>query len=777
MAHKTAGTDITSESGRATATRLTLSLAAALLVCTDPACTAAHDQAAPADPAMPVAPTDPAASSDASTSDGPNESSGSDHSGGSQSPGNSHGSSDSGDASTTGDPKTDTTGSPGDCEFKPDPASLGVDCAKISRIVPTGVGVSEAHVVRRHLRLEDASGAALGPEFHACLNVVDSECAAAPIALEPGPSRSITALLVRPQADPKANDELVAALANFIDGRPEGEQIGVFRWGATVTQISTPTAEKARLHHLVASGLQPLDGDSLPIADAFEAIADPLIAIERNSHLSLRQLLVVAPGHAPLAPGALELGGDRAHLRVELIADAETDAALLDASTRLDAALAAGELLLRHCGLDYRPGLVIHTAGGGPTLALTDVLVPGADQAQAPLVCDPTDQGPTPTLPEVISIDLSATELLDYKARLADLSKEPFFGSVRTNLNAPGVHARVKLKLHGQGSLKCERKSISLNFTDDLARQWLPDSGLDRFVLISMCKDDRYINQHTANLLMAQLGLLAPKFRMVELVISGESHGAYLLIEKPETMLKRGTTRARMIIRRGADIEGDKPALGYAVDDEVQALATYETLISQAEALAGDKLVAWLDQTMDLQQYLRWISLMSLLESGDFIDEVYFMSTEITGSDASVADYFSISTWDQDDIFKTCHSGGLNAILDPNGLLNCVEGRLDHAIFDDPEVYERFAEELAKTLDWLDQATFDAATHASETRVLEILARDGARAAMVELLDDNPAAIAYDVAKEEVLARGAELRKRFAKRRALLIDLLAAYGV
>ncbi len=773
MAHKIAETSTKSKNGGAMAARLTLTMAATLLVYTDSSCTASHDQADTVEPADSSGSDGSTGSTGSSTSQASQGSPGSDGAPTSQDPGDSAGTSESGGSSDSGDQTTGAAEPPGDCFFNP---MLPVDCSEVSRIVPTGVGVSEAHVARRHFRLEDGSGAALGPEFAACLRVTNSRCEVASVALEPAPSRSITALLVRPHADPAANAELAEALSNFIDLRPEGEQIGVFRWGASVTQISTPTADKGRLHRLVASGLRPLDGDSLPVADAIVAVADPLGSVQHDSHLSLRQLIVVAPGHAPLDPEALELGGDAASLRVEWVADAGVEAALLDANARIDAALAAGELLLRQCGLDSQLGLTIHTAGGGPSLALPDLFIVGANQAEDAADCDPGDQGLAPALPMVIDIEFSPAELIDYEARVAELSKEPFYGSVRTDLNAPGVHARVKLKLHGQGSLDCERKSLSLNLTDDQPRQWLLDSGTDKFILVSMCKDDRYISQFTANLLMADLGLFVPKFRMVELVIGGKSQGVYLLIEKPGAALERGTTRTRSIVRRHNDIEGAAPTLDYAVDDHAQALAAYESLISQAEALKGDKLLAWLEPAMDLDQYLRWIALMSLLQSGDFIDEVYFMSTEVTGPDASARDYFSISTWDQDGIFTNCHKGGMNAMPDPHGLLNCVEGRLDHAIFSEPKLYKRFAGALEMTLAWLDQATFDAATRAGEDRVLEVLVSDEARAAMVELLDDNPAAVAYEVAEEEVLARGAALRTKFAKRRALIAKKLAAYG-
>ena len=46
---------------------------------------------------------------------------------------------------------------------------------------------------------------------------------------------------------------------------------------------------------------------------------------------------------------------------------------------------------------------------------------------------------------------------------------------------------------------------------------------------------------------------------------------------------------------------------------------------------------------------------------------------------------------------------------------------------------------------------------------------------VLTLLADEPAAIDYEDAEEEVLARGEELREQFAERRAQLLDALAAY--
>ncbi|PRQ06618.1 CotH kinase family protein [Enhygromyxa salina] len=657
------------------------------------------------------------------------------------------------------------------CDVQADGAGLDVDCSLIAQVVPTGTELYDDHGLRRHVRIEDQAGQVLGAEYGACLVVTDADCEVLATTIEPAASRSITALLVLPVAEPGQAVELQQAVMALIEARPADERIALFRWGQRVTQISTPTTDRARLAQLLGSGLGLRDDDSLAPAAAVDVIDDTL-ALVQGDHGSVRQLLVVGPDAivADAAPVASE------SLRVDFVSLGESPSsfapALLDASTRLDAALAAGEQVVSYCALDLAEGARLQVVGGGPSLELDHVAVPGAEPGMS---CE-AGVG-APAYPEVIEILLSPSQRIEYDSRVAELSKEPFVGKIRTDLNAPDLTAPAKLKLRGNNSLACERKSYSLNFEDDQPRRWFEDSATDEFFLLSMCLDDRYITQFTANQLMAELGLFAPKFRMVEVVLSGVSQGVYLLVEKPHEELRHDNTGVRLIMRRASDVEGEPPELKHSAGSEAQAEADYEAFLTEAETRTGDDLLAWLEASMDLEQYLRWIALMSLLESGDYVDEVYFMSTDVTAEPGVTRDFFSISTWDQDDIFSPCHNNGDFAIQDPHELLYCTEGRLDYAIFEDPGVYARYVDTLEQTLAWLEQGRFDAATDISASAVLAQLGGEQARAAMIELLSVNPDAVGFGVLEDEVQTRAGVLREAFAARRALVAERIAAYRV
>ncbi|KIG17327.1 hypothetical protein DB30_03384 [Enhygromyxa salina] len=657
------------------------------------------------------------------------------------------------------------------CEVQLEGAGLDVDCSRIAAVVATGTKLYDDHGLRRHVRLEGDAGELLGAEYGACLVVTNADCEVLPTTIEAATSSSITALLLLPAADPEQAVELQQAVMAFAHARPANERIALFRWGQRVTQISTPTTERARLEQLLGSGLGSRDADPLALAAAVDAIDDTLARVQPD-HASVRQLLVAAP--AELLDGA-ELATS-APLRVDLVSLGASpsgfEAALLEGATRLDADLAAGEHVVSYCALDVVEGATLHVAGGGPALPLDHVAVPGAEPGMS---CAPG--AGEPVYPEVIEILLSPSQRIEYDARVAELSKEPFIGKIRTDLNAPDLTAPAKLKLRGNNSLACERKSYSLNFEDDQPRRWFEGSATDEFFLLSMCLDDRYITQFTANQLMAALGLFAPKFRMVELVLSGVSQGVYLLVEKPQEELRQDNTGVRLIVRRAADVEGELPEAKHSAGSEAQALADYEAFTSTAETTTGDALLTWLEASMDLEQYLRWIALMSLLESGDYVDEVYFMSTDVTGEPGMTRDYFSISTWDQDDIFSPCHNNGDFAIQDPHELLYCSEGRLDYAIFAEPAVYDRFVDTLEQTLEWLDQARFNAATELSVDALLARLGGEPARAAMIELLSENPDAIGFGVVEDEVQAKAGALQAAYAARRALVAERIAAYRV
>ena len=112
---------------------------------------------------------------------------------------------------------------------------------------------------------------------------------------------------------------------------------------------------------------------------------------------------------------------------------------------------------------------------------------------------------------------------------------------------------------------------------------------------------------------------------------------------------------------------------------------------------------------------------------------------------------------------------------DTHELLNCTEGLLDYAIFDEPLVYERYVGTLEEVMESFDESAFDDAADMSVQTLLRYFESDPTRHAMVELLGANADAVDFDVAEQELRARGEFLKESFAARRIVLSERIEVY--
>ena len=156
---------------------------------------------------------------------------------------------------------------------------------------------------------------------------------------------------------------------------------------------------------------------------------------------------------------------------------------------------------------------------------------------------------------------------------------------------------------------------------------------------------------------------------------------------------------------------------------------------------------------------------MTLLGNGDYIDEVYFLATETLDRNLAPADFYSIVSWDPDDLFSECHEDGF-AVEDPNHLLFCTEALIDHALFADRTIYARYVDVLASLLDAVSQDVFDAVLDEAVARLDGYFRDPAVREAMIELLEENPDAIDYEDAMADIEDAAATMKHRFAERHA-----------
>jgi hypothetical protein len=253
-------------------------------------------------------------------------------------------------------------------------------------------------------------------------------------------------------------------------------------------------------------------------------------------------------------------------------------------------------------------------------------------------------------------------------------------------------------------------------------------------------------------------------------------HRMHLQVTDPS---RRETSRVNTVLRRRYDALSVAPDVEYIADltsnDETSILATYDALVDVAASTSGDNMVAALRARFDLDQYLRWTAVVSLLGSGDHIDELYFVGSESVNAQHESIIWFTLNGWDPDDLFAPCHRDGPLAIDDPNGLLSCTESLLDQELFADPVVYALYVDVLAGVLEEMSQERFSQIASESADEITQYVDDPYVVTAMVELvaLDEN--ARTPEAAMQAVDGAAAGLVEEFVTRRSELLDLLDAY--
>lgn len=626
-----------------------------------------------------------------------------------------------------------------------------------------------------HLYLYDVDGVALDADFAGCLTVVDERLGELPLVATRATSGAGATLIVA-QWTPDQVDETRRMIDAFVAARAPDERVAVWAWSDSLMQVVGATSDRRRITErldAVWSG----DDATPQAADVVAAdAAERWEHLSRNALLGARDIVFIAPNLALDAPPSL----DRDFvLDWWLIGDATFERSVTAsevAAGELAAALAerddGGQALLAFCDdgrrleLDFRVG-----ARSVRRVSLGDAAAEhmGADCDLQRIV----EAAPL-TLPRIdVSFTAEERALFD---QLADARDRATVFSGAMLLPGEQNTTPFDASFRGQSSIDCARKSLSFDLDGGDARHLLPHSGGDEFFLISMCLDKHYINQINADRLLAALGTWQLEFGVVELRVDGESRGAYLLVEKVDDELRNDISGLRAVIRRRTDIDGKAPESEWAFDDDDEAaIARYEAFLGRIQEAEGDALMEALESSMDIEQYLRWVALMSLLANGDYVDEVFFAEEETVNTAHQPASFYTIQAWDPDDLFSVCHHDSRFAIDDPHGLLYCAEGLIDHAMFDDAAVYERYVAILESVIYEITVDEFTIVAHQTRDDLLAIFADRDAQQAMGELIAEVPEARETARFNAEIADATAALIAKYVERRALFIEAIAVY--
>lgn len=605
-----------------------------------------------------------------------------------------------------------------------------------------------------------------------------------------------TLLLLLPATTSEDAQNMALAVSAFVASRPPGEEVAIYRWGKNVEQLANFSRDRADIARVI--GRIPLRAAGAPVLSPAAALRQAALEVARAGNpvlLQSRHVIIIGhelPGALPDAKeqdtgtivqwvlkdlsrsdaAAAALGRGRV---VPWEPNEDLRQALTRAGERLDAFRQA-YYRIGVCGIgDGKIAVVEALANddGHDKESWLHVRIPPSLPEERDGVCDPhAISAGTRPYPDTIELILDEKQQAAYRDRQERESRQDFSLSVRLWPGSTPVKARAHLR--GDGTFDCDRRNYTIKFRDKRPRYLMPGLAADKFYLISMCAEEYYIKAFTAYQLMSRLGLFPLAFRYIEVRLNGESQGVYLLIEKPQESLVGRNGGVRSVIRRRYEPDRTAPEVKYAAAGQEAALSGYYQALQALIGKSGDALVQSLEEHLDLHGYLGFLAFHSLLQNGDYADEVWMLSTDRLRENGAIGDWFSFVGWDPDDVFSECHYEGQYALADHYGLSFCAEAELDDRILTDAKAYARYVDRLDQVLADITDETFTHAVKAAQVALQPYLRRPAIAAVMLGLPEDDDA-LALETLSAEIASAAKGLIETFQRRRQLLQQRVARY--
>lgn len=325
-----------------------------------------------------------------------------------------------------------------------------------------------------------------------------------------------------------------------------------------------------------------------------------------------------------------------------------------------------------------------------------------------------------------------------------------------------GAFLKGEIESRGQSCLIAAKRPC-LNFKVEKKQAFLGQTGLDgkALSLVSMWQDRGYFSSKLGFEIFRELKIFDIRSEYTLLTINDLPYGLYLVTDKPKKVVAKMTEDA-WIGRRGyktrIEVVEDSKTITKA-----EGTKRFQDLYKVIATQSGQKLYEELQARMNLERYMQWILINSVLMNGDYADEVFFY---IDGADRSRK--FDIMPWDFDDLFKPPHPSADNTAHKAeieSGLLYGFENPLDQKLSSDPVLNEALKLEAKKLFAKItpeligrviDRIDADLSTYAAEKSVLEGGVRDSYRKPYTaEFFKKNA-----EARKTEILKRLAILKAR-----------------
>ena len=361
-----------------------------------------------------------------------------------------------------------------------------------------------------------------------------------------------------------------------------------------------------------------------------------------------------------------------------------------------------------------------------------------------------------------LDLDVTAKDLQSYRLK----SERYDFEKAKLRLNGGEWVSLEDLHTRGQSSLSARRRNFGLELPEAIQ---LNQIHARKFNLLSMWIDRGYISSKlglmTAEHL--QIGIPLPTV-YTEVRLNGATNGLYLAVETPKAAAKQSP----YIVRRGygsrflvKEAKINDELTPTQIRDITRALSQ---LYANLQSKSGSNLFETLQDGMDLDAYMKWITMNSLYRNGDGPDEVFFYVDPEKYAAGKI--YFRILPWDFDDLFKAMHSPAINKneiSKNPNSLLYNFEDKLDYAFAKDAVLYAQLKQKMKQLLsNELSAEQTDRLLQTIRTEISPYLDKDDVLA--MGRLDSGRGGKPYT--KKEILDVLADRKTQIDNRRKWLLD-------
>ena len=261
------------------------------------------------------------------------------------------------------------------------------------------------------------------------------------------------------------------------------------------------------------------------------------------------------------------------------------------------------------------------------------------------------------------------------------------FEKVKISVNS-NPEIEMYIKIRGNSTLGFSKKNFYLKSVNKF--HFKDEFKTKKLFLLSLVNDEFGFKMEYSFRLLGEMGMSFSHRQFAIVYINNKLQGLYLAMERPEDAIKRKVKGAVSVFR--ATKSQYRGFYSCYKTPGVNALETIRYFNSIHDETDHNLQAEKYRIIIDLDMYMKWLVLNSLLENGDSVDELYIYEVR---KDSDKKGILKLFPWDYDGI-QSNPAHPAKTHKDP--LLWAAERKLDYEIINNPVLYNQLKNIMSSML-------------------------------------------------------------------------------